>query len=288
MNIFGIIIAFLALSIMSAAIVPTFTAKINYKQAKYTAGVIKMIENAENSYLAKNPGGFAALTTLTSQGYLSSNFLQSIQVGSYPQPNWVNAQIAGQNVSVCIDNESGCPNNPGVGTSGYFMGIYNIPANYQTYIEHELPGSGPVGTQDISYIAPIPSSPPVENAQNADYAANAGNANHANTAGYANSSGPPLYQDLQQANPQISGYIGDGKYEYYNPSSFYAVYSMAMTTYGNNENHGRVFCSAWSSKYTYTQIVASGQPIPTPFKIADGCSTGYFTTIIGPISVFAG
>jgi competence protein ComGC len=262
MNIFGIIIAFLALSIMSAAIVPTFTAKINYRQAKYTAGVIKMIENAENSYLAKNPGGFAALTTLTSQGYLSSNFLQSIQGVSYPQPNWVNAQIAGQTVGVCIDNGGGCPNNPGVGTNGYFIGIYNIPANYQTYIEHELPGSGSVGTQDISYVAPISSSPPVAYAQNANYAANAGNANYANTAGYANSSGFIPASKFKNAINAGTGYIyayilnySGGCFDFNAPTIIYSSYFLGSSLgyyrcYSINRDVGAIYFS-----YTFSTIL---------------------------------
>ncbi len=186
---------------MTASILPTFTARMNYKQAQYTVGVIKTIENAENAYMAKN-NSFADLTTLSSQGYLSSNFLQSVQGPSYPQPNWFNTQITNQSVNVCIDSGSGCPNNPGVGTNGYFIGIYNIPSQYQTYIEHELPGSGAVGTQDVSYVAPIPSSPPVATA---NYANSAGNANYANTAGYANSSGLPAWR--QESNSYVGQWV---------------------------------------------------------------------------------
>ncbi|MCL4497288.1 MAG: type II secretion system GspH family protein [Deltaproteobacteria bacterium] len=159
-GLIGLIVAVVVIGIMSAMILPTFTAKMNYKQAQYTVGVIKTIENAENAYMAKN-NSFAVLTTLASQGYLSSNFLQSVQGGSYPQPNWVGMQIANQTVNACIDNGSGCPYNPGVGNNGYFIGIYNVPANFQTYVEHELPGSGSIGTQSVSYVAPVPSAPPV-------------------------------------------------------------------------------------------------------------------------------
>ena len=203
-GLIGIIIAITVLMIMTASILPTFTARMNYKQAKYTVGVVRTIENAENAYMAKN-NSFADLTTLASQGYLSSNFLQSVQGGSYPQPNWVSAQIANQTVNVCVDNYSGCPNNPGVGANGYFVGIYGIPTQFQTYIEHEIPGSGAVRTQDVSYVAPIPSSPPVANAQNANYANSAGNANYANTAGYANSSGLPAWS--QEANSHVGSYF---------------------------------------------------------------------------------
>lgn len=187
-GLMGLIAAIVVIGIMSAMLVPTFTAKMNYEQARYAGGVIKTIENAENAYMAKN-NSFADLTTLANQGYLSSNFLQSIQVGSYPQPNWFNLEIANRAVSACIDNGSGCPNNPGVGTNGYFMGIYGIPANFQTYIEHELPGSGNVGTQDVSYVAPVPSAPPVATA------------NYANSAGFANSSGLPAWS--QEANNYV-------------------------------------------------------------------------------------
>ena len=227
----GLIVAMVVIGIMSAMLVPTFTANMNYKQAKYAVGVIRTIENAENAYMAKNNGNFATLTTLSSGGYLSSNFLQSVQGGSYPQPNWVNIKIANQAGSACIDNGSGCPNNPGVGSNGYFIGIYGIPTQFQTYIEHEIPGSGANGTQDVSYVAPIPSSPPVANAQNANYANSAGsaqnanyantagsaqNANYANTAGYANSSGLPAWS--QEASSLVgTWYYGtSGGYYYYN------------------------------------------------------------------------
>ena len=199
-GLIGLIAAMTIIIIMTAMVIPTFTAKMNYKQAKYTVGVIKTIENAENAYMAKN-GSFTDLVTLSNQGYLSSNFLQSVQGGSYPQPNWVSAQIANQTVNICIDDSSGCPNNPGVGNNGYFLGIYNIPSNFQTYIEHELPGSGAVGTQDVSYIAPVPSSPPVANANYANSAGSANTANYANTAGFANSSGLPAWS--QEANSLV-------------------------------------------------------------------------------------
>lgn len=164
-GVIGIIIAIMVLIIMTAAILPTFTARMNYTQAQYSAGVVQTIENAENSYMAKN-GGYADLTTLSADGYLSSNFLQSVQGASYPNPNNVSTQIANQTVSICIDSGSGgsiCPNSPTL-TNGYFMGIYNTPSQYQVYFEHELPGSGAVGTQDISYVAPVPSAPSVTNA----------------------------------------------------------------------------------------------------------------------------
>ena len=191
-GLIGIIIAITILMIMTASILPTFTARMNYKQAKYTVGVVRTIENAENAYMAKN-SSFAPLTTLSANGYLSSTFLQSVQGGSYPQPNWVSAQIANQTVNVCVDNYSGCPNNPGVGSNGYFIGIYGIPSQFQTYIEHELPGSGASGTQDVSYVAPVPSAPPVATANYANSSGSAQNANYANTAGFANSSGLPAW-----------------------------------------------------------------------------------------------
>ena len=135
--------------------------------------------------------------------YASATVNISVRIGSGAGGNWVGVHIANQSVNICIDNSTGCLNNPGVGSAGYFIGIYNIPSQYQTYIEHELPGSGAVGTQDISYVAPIPSSPPVANAQNANYA---------NTAGYANSSGLPAWS--QEAN----SYVGQpwSRYWWYN------------------------------------------------------------------------
>lgn len=175
-GLMGLIIVIVVIGIMSAMVLPTFTAKMNYKQAKYTVGVVRTIENAENAYMAKN-GSFANLSTLAAGGYLSSNFLISIQPPP-SNPYWANTYIANQTVNICIDNSNGCPNNPGVGNNGYFLGIYNIPTKYQTYIEHELPGSGSVGSEQISYVAPIPSSPPVANAQNANYA------NYANRSSY--------------------------------------------------------------------------------------------------------
>ena len=213
-GIIGMILTLTVLMIMTAMIIPTFTARMNYKQAQYTVGVIKTIENAENAYMAKN-NSFADLTTLASQGYLSDNFLQSVQGAMYPQPNWINLKIANQGGSACIDNGSGCPNNPGVGNNGYFMGIYNIPPQYQTYIEHELPGSGASGTQDVSYVAPVPSAPPVATA---NYANSAGSANYANTAGYANSSGLPAWSQEQNSfvGSYYSGGGGGGSFRAYN------------------------------------------------------------------------
>ena len=194
-GLIGIIIAITVLMIMTASILPTFTARMNYKQAKYTVGVVRTIENAENAYMAKN-SSFAPLTTLSANGYLSSTFLQSVQGGSYPQPNWINLEIANQTGSACIDNGGGCPNNPGVGNNGYFMGIYGIPHQYQTYIEHEIPGSGVNGTQEVDYVAPIPSAPPVATA------------NYANTAGYANSSGLPAWTAEKDSLVGTTTYMG--------------------------------------------------------------------------------
>ncbi len=270
-GLIGLIVAIVVIGIMSAMLVPTFTAKMNYKQAKYTVGVIKTIENAENAYMAKN-NSFADLTQLAGQGYLSSNFLESVQGGSYPQPNWVSAQIANQTINICIDNGSGCPNNPNVGNNGYFVGIYNIPANFQTYVEHELPGSGASGTQDVSYVAPIPSSPPVANA---NYANSAGNANYANTAGYANSSGLPGWS--QEANSLVGTYYGGA----YNPTN-----NTLFIQYMN--------CSAHGNSITVTPTFAfipPGGSMPSIYHpyyghYADSCLFIYYNNYV--ISAYSG
>ena len=163
-GLIGIIIAITVLMIMTVSILPTFTARMNFKQAKYATGVIRTIENAENSYMAKN-GSYGDLTTLVNNGYLSSNFLQLVQGTTYSSsPNWVQATIANKTVTICIDSIDNtiCPNNPNItGSNGYFLGIYGIPHQFQTYIEHELPGSGVNGLQDISYVAPVPTAPPI-------------------------------------------------------------------------------------------------------------------------------
>ena len=227
-GLIGLIVAIVVIGIMSAMVLPTFTARMNYKQAQYVSGVTKTIENAENAYMAKN-GSFADLVTLSQNGYLSPQFLQALQPannpgGPYPQPNWITLTLANQTVNLCIDNAGGCPDNPS--GNNYFIGLYSVPGNYANYIEHELPGSG-IGSQGggleyVAYSAPIPSSPPVASANyansagTASYANNAGtansanNANYANTAGYANSSGLPAYSQWENA----TQYIGEGGYTY--------------------------------------------------------------------------
>ena len=165
-GLIGLLIAIVVIGIMSAMILPTFTARMNYKQAQYVAGVTKTIENAENAYMAKN-GSFADLVTLSQNGYLSPQFLQSLQPannpgGPYPQPNWITLNIAKQTVNLCIANDGGCPDNPS--GNNYFIGLYSVPGNYANYIEHELPGSG-IGSQGggleyVAYAAPVPSAPP--------------------------------------------------------------------------------------------------------------------------------
>ena len=174
-GLIGLIIALVVIGIMSAMLIPTFTARMNYKQAKYVAGVTKTIENAENAYMAKN-STFADLVTLSQNGYLSPQFLQSLQPasnpgGPYPQPNWITLELANQTVNLCIDNNGGCPDNPS--GNNYFIGLYTVPVNYATYLEHELPGSG-IGSQGggldyVAYSTPIPSSPPVASANYIHY-----------------------------------------------------------------------------------------------------------------------
>ena len=166
-GLIGLLIAIVVIGIMSAMILPTFTARMNYKQAQYVAGVTQTIENAENAYMAKN-GSFADLVMLSQNGYLSPQFLQSLQPannpgGPYPQPNWITFELAKHTVNLCIDNNGGCPDNPS--GNNYFIGLYSVPGNYANYIEHELPGSG-IGSQGggleyVAYAAPVPSAPPV-------------------------------------------------------------------------------------------------------------------------------
>ena len=216
-GLIGLIVAVVVIGIMSAMILPTFTARMNYKQAQYAAGVTKTIENAENAYMAKN-GSFADLVTLSQNGYLSPQFLQSLQPannpgGPYPQPNWITLNIANQTVNLCIDNNGGCPDNPS--GNNYFIGLYSVPTNYATYLEHELPGSG-IGSQGggleyVAYAAPIPSSPPVANA---NYANSAGTASYANTAGYANSSGLPSWS--QESASYVGNFYGNARVIWYN------------------------------------------------------------------------
>ena len=166
-GLIGILIAIVIIGIMSAMMLPTFTARMDYKQAQYVAGVTKTIENAENAYMAKN-GSFADLVTLSQNGYISPQFLQALQPannpgGPYPQPNWITLELAKQTVNLCIDNNGGCPDNPS--GNNYFIGLYSVPGNYANYIEHELPGSG-IGSQGggleyVAYAAPVPSAPPM-------------------------------------------------------------------------------------------------------------------------------
>ena len=168
-GLIGILIAIVVIGVMAAMYLPTQTAKNEYYQAHYIAGVTKTIENAENAYMAKN-GSFADLVTLSQNGYLSPQFLQSLQPannpgGPYPQPNWITLELANQTVNLCIDNNGGCPDNPS--GNNYFIGLYSIPVNYANYIEHELPGSG-IGSQGggleyVAYSAPVPSAPATMN-----------------------------------------------------------------------------------------------------------------------------
>ena len=179
-GLIGILIAIVIIGIMSAMMLPTFTARMDYKQAQYVAGVTKTIENAENAYMAKT-GSFLDLTDLGSDGYLSPNFLTTISETStsytsgsntYYTSTWTGT-IENKTVSGCITDYpsfgTGCPNNPGV-SNGYYLEISNIlvgssSVNYANYIASELPGSGiagPVNGFDyVSYEAPVPSAPPI-------------------------------------------------------------------------------------------------------------------------------
>ena len=185
-GLLGIIIMIAVIGIMSAMLIPTFSAKMNYKQARYVSGVTNAIQNAENAYMAKN-GSFLDLTDLGSDGYLSPAFLTSISAASvsytpsgstttYYTSTWqgtienktVNGCITDYPSSIFSSAGTGCPNNPG-NAGGYFLEISNIPVgsssvNYANYIAGELPGSG-IGSQGggleyVAYAAPVPSAPP--------------------------------------------------------------------------------------------------------------------------------
>ena len=185
-GLLGIIIMIAVIGIMSAMLIPTFSAKMNYKQARYVSGVINVIQNAENAYMAKN-GAFLDLTDLGFDGYLSPAFLKSISATSvsytpsgstttYYTSTWqgtienktVNGCITDYPSSIFSSAGTGCPNNPG-NAGGYFLEISNIPVgsssiNYANYIAGELPGSG-IGSQGggleyVAYAAPVPSAPP--------------------------------------------------------------------------------------------------------------------------------
>ncbi len=226
-GLIGILIAIVIIGIMSAMMLPTFTARMDYKQAQYVAGVTKTIENAENAYMAKN-GSFANLVTLSQNGYLSPQFLQSLQPannpgGPYPQANWITLELAKQTVNLCIDNNGGCPDNPS--GNNYFIGLYSVPSNYANYIEHELPGSG-IGSQGggleyVAYAAPVPSSPPVASANYANSAGSANTANYANTAGYAETGGLPTWSS--ESNSWVGQTFSNGNYNaaWYNTTGNY-------------------------------------------------------------------
>ena len=172
-SLIGLIVGLVVLGILTTMAVPTFTAYMRHEQAKKIAGEVNMIRNAENTYLAKN-NSFASLDQLATNGYISSNFLSSINesttaYGSYYASTWT-AEIGNQNITGCITDDpssgQGCPNNPGV-SNGYFLGLQSVPANFGTYFESEIPGSG-IGSQGggleyVAYVVPVPSAPPVAN-----------------------------------------------------------------------------------------------------------------------------
>ena len=234
-GIVGLLLVVLAIGIMTAMYLPTKTAKNEYHQAHYAAGITEVVENAENAYLAKN-STFASMDTLAANGYISSNFLSSLSEsttshGSEFASTWNVGYIGSQALTACITDATpadvsagwpGCADNPGM-SNGYFIGIYSVPTTYANYLAHELPGSG-IGSQGggleyVAYAAPVPSAPPVANANyansagTASYANSSGtansanNANYANTAGYANSSGLPAYSQWQNAINRGTGYI---------------------------------------------------------------------------------
>ena len=274
-GLIGLIVAIVVIGIMTAMYLPTQTAKNEYHQARYIAGVTKTIENAENAYMAKN-GSFADLVMLSQNGYLSPQFLQSLQPannpgGPYPQPNWITLELAKQTVNLCIDNNGGCPDNPS--GNNYFIGLYSIPVNYANYIEHELPGSG-IGSQGggleyVAYSAPVPSAPPVASA---NYANSAGTANYANTAGYSNTSGLPSWSKaVLPALQEISCPNNNYDWCYNNTNNYYS--------YSKNCSGG---CSGGGSS-GFDIMFSPGQNIYFPnysYNIHCGGSggSGYFQT----------
>ena len=176
-GIVGLLLVVLAIGIMTAMYLPTKTAKNEYHQAHYAAGITEVVENAENAYLAKN-STFASMDTLAANGYISSNFLSSLSEsttshGSEFASTWNVGYIGSQALTACITDATpadvsagwpGCADNPGM-SNGYFIGIYSVPTTYANYLAHELPGSG-IGSQSagldyLAYSAPVPSAPPV-------------------------------------------------------------------------------------------------------------------------------
>ena len=112
----------------------------------------------------------------------------------------------------------------------------------------------------MAYSAPIPSSPPVANANyansagsanTANYANNAGTASYANTAGYANSSGLPSTGAFESAVNNNSGaytFVYNGIYPGYPVcGGGRALYSLYYTSY----YYGSHFTN---SCWTYTLI----------------------------------
>ena len=289
-SIFSIIIALIIAGVATAAMIPTFTAKMNYKQAKYVVGVTKTIENAENAYMAKN-GSFADLVTLSQNGYLSPQFLQSLQPannpgGPYPQPNWITLKLAKQTVNLCIDNNGGCPDNPS--GNNYFIGLYSVPGNYANYIEHELPGSG-IGSQGggleyVAYAAPVPSSPPVASANYANSAGSANTANYANTAGYAETGGLPSISNLQAAANLNVGRWYNGSA--YNPTGNYVVYATQCYSYSANTNENGTHTGGGTSTNSTSMELVSPYGLVGFFR--NFSEPGYSSYCIpSPVSVFS-
>jgi competence protein ComGC len=222
-GIVGLLLVVLAIGIMTAMYLPTKTAKNEYHQAHYAAGITEVVENAENAYLAKN-STFASMDTLAANGYISSNFLSSLSEsttshGSEFASTWNVGYIGSQALTACITDATpadvsagwpGCADNPGM-SNGYFIGIYSVPTTYANYLAHELPGSG-IGSQSagldyLAYSAPIPSAPPVATA------------NYANSAGSANFVNIKQFTQASAQIQLISSPCSPGQYQYLNTSS---------------------------------------------------------------------
>ena len=156
-GLIGILIAIVIIGIMSAMMLPTFTARMDYKQAQYVAGVTKTIENAENAYMAKN-GSFADLVTLSQNGYLSPQFLQSLQ----PANNPGGPPVASANYA----NSAGTANSSGPTSYGTYTqminnlgySIYYSWCGLWTYNQYYQPFPGRCGGSGNAYVYAVNSS----------------------------------------------------------------------------------------------------------------------------------
>jgi competence protein ComGC len=135
-GIMGLIVGFLVISIMSAIILPSFTAKNQLNQAKYIINTVQIIENAENAYIVANTGTSASLPQL--------------------EPTYINIPLNGGNFQYYIStNLASISVSPG--SNSYVIYINNIDSNYANYIFTSLAGtsnpscSGNVCNMNITY-----------------------------------------------------------------------------------------------------------------------------------------